>query len=113
MENSVIGYIKNLDDVKVTCGKLYDDVEDAVQQVLLILKSCLKETNETSVIESDIQKLTDMANGLKKDIAEYVHEISAICLKFPYNISLCLNTMKVCILTLIFIFKVFGNNVNK
>jgi len=113
LENSVIGYIKNLEDVKATCGKLYHDAEDVAQQLLSIFKSCLKVTNETSVIESDIQKLTDVANDLKKNIAEYVHETSTTCLKIPYNITLCSSTMKVCILTLIFIFKVFSNNVNK
>ncbi|GAB1861080.1 hypothetical protein CAJAP_02159 [Camponotus japonicus] len=95
LENSVTGYIKNFEDVKATCGKLYHDVENATQRLLSTFKSsCLKETNETSVIESDIQKLTDMANDLKKNILEYVHEISTTCLKTPYNITSCSSTVK-------------------
>lgn len=65
------------------------------------------------MIESEIQHLMDLANGIKKNLTKDVQDIVTKCLHNPVDITSCVTTINVCILTLIFIFKVFDNSVNE
>lgn len=107
------GYINRIHDATVVCTKVYDDAVDATQQLTSIFSSCLKKTNETYLIESEIQKLVDVGSVVKKNLTNDVQETITKCVQNPPNIVSCLTTISVCILTLIFIFKVFDNNVNE
>lgn len=107
LEKTLEGYIHSLKNVETACAKVNHDIQNGVQDLSLILHSCTNETNESSVIESGIQKLIDMADGLEKNITGYVHEILTTCSKVPSNLTLfdtCYDTLKVRILTLIFYF---------
>ncbi|XP_011266069.1 uncharacterized protein LOC105257268 [Camponotus floridanus] len=94
LENSLLGYLHSLQSVEASCSVVTHDAQKVVQEVKSIFDSCLKNSNETSVIESGIQKLTNMANDLKKNITEYVHEISTTCRKTPFNLTSCYGAIK-------------------